>query len=264
MKAKGLISVLCIACFFCSILSAYAADPIKGNGKIVTKTITLSDYNEIRVQTGMEFNFEQSESTPSLEITIDENLYPYLKTGIKDRILTLEFKGAKVESYTQFVVKANSKWLKEARVTGNAAFNVNTPLTGDEISIRANSNCLVQLLHPVRAGNLELKINQSANIVAEKIEAEKITCDMDGSGSIRIKGGDATEGLYSITGSSDLHAFGFEVARLNCKMTGSGLAEINTTEDLKVSMVGKGTIRYKGIGPNKQVQIGKGTIEKAE
>lgn len=263
MKTKScsmwIISLCCLAS------TVWAADPLNGNGTLVTKTIAVTDYNEIRINGPMDFYFEQSESAPGLEITVDENLFPHIKAEVKNRILTIEFQKVKVDSVTEFKVKANTKWLKEARIAGNAGFSTQTPLEGDEVTIQAKANCLVQLLKPVRVGTLTLKTTQSANIVAEQIEVENIKCDMDGSGSIRLKDGMANKGTYSISGGNDLHAYDFEVTELTCKMTGSGLAEVHATKSLKISMLGSGTVKYKGDATiHSNMLLGKGTVEKAK
>lgn len=241
---------------------AKAADPVKGDGNLTTKKLSVSDFNEVRINGLMEFYYGQSDETPSVEITLDQNLFSHLRAEVKNRILTIDFKGVKVEGITKFRVNANSKWLKSARIEGNAAFNLSKPLTGDEVVIKATANSLVQLSEPVRVGKLELQIRQSGNIVATLIETEHIKCDMDGAGSITLKGGDAATGNYSITGSSDIHAYGFEVPVLTCKITGSGLAEIHATEQLKASIIGNGTIRYKGSPEVSSNILGKGTINK--
>lgn len=241
--------------------SAIAADPVKGNGKPVTKTVEVGDYNEIHINGPMEFNYEQTEvPSPTVEITLDENLFSYLQTEVKDRVLTIRFRDAKVEQVTRFTVKADSKWLKSVRVEGNANFISHTLLTGDELEVRANANSLVQLKEPVNTGTLRLKINGSANIVAEQVETGKFDCDLDGSGSITVRKGKAPNGLYSIVGGSDLHAFGMEMDELNCRMTGSGLAEVHAASKLKVSIMGKGEIRYKGTPAIQQSIIGKGKV----
>lgn len=262
MQTKAILLVICL-CWFS--LLANAADPIRGNGKLTTQSQTLSDFNEIRINGPMAFHYEQTErDSPSLEVTIDENLYPHLHIEVKNRILTIEFKKVKVEQVTQFTVKAHSPWLKEARLSGNAALNIVQELTGDEIVLRGTANCLINCTGPVKAGKLELLLRQSANMVMNDIEAEEFKCDMDGSGSITIKNGKAAIGKYSITGSSDLHGYGMEIADLTCKITGSGLAEIYATDKLKANVIGSGHIRYKGIDPDNTTIIGKGAITKKE
>lgn len=141
MKTKGL---LLVAFLLGMLFSAQAADHVKGNGQLTTKKITIGDYNAIKIDGVIDFSYEQSEAEPYLEVTVDENLHPYVNIDIKDRELTVNFKGAKVDHYTKFIVKTNSKWLKAVKAAGNANFMVNSTLTGDELKINA---CLNYLKH---------------------------------------------------------------------------------------------------------------------
>lgn len=140
----------------------------------------------------------------------------------------------------------------------------NSPLTGDETVIKANANSLVQLKETVTVGKLDLNVSGSANMVVNHLEADKIECDIDGSGSITIKKGNAKEGDYSIVSSGDIHAFGLAVPLLSCKVTGNGLAEVHATDNLKANVIGKGNIRYKGPTAVQQRIIGKGTVEEVK
>ncbi len=245
------------------LASGWAADHVKGDGKLTSKKITVADYNEIKVDGVIDFNYEQSDAPATVEVTVDQNLHPYVNIEVKDRVLSIGFKGAKVDHFTKFIVKTNSKWLAVAKLSGNANLMVNSPLSGDETAIKANANCLVQLKETVTVGKLDLNVAGSANMVINHLEADKIECDIDGDGSIRIKSGNAKEGAYNIVGNGDIHAFGLAVPQLSCKVTGSGQAEVNA-EKLKANIVGKGKIRYKGPATIEQRIIGKGTIEEAK
>lgn len=244
--------------------SGWAADRVKGDGKLTTKTITIDDYNEIRIDGVIDFSYEQSETTPHLEVTVDQNLHPYVNIEVKDRVLTVGFKGAKVDHFTKFIIKSNSKWLKEAKIAGNGNFTVNSAVTGDELKIKANANSLVQLTKLVKVGKLDLNVSGSANMVVADLQADKIECNIDGSGTVTLKQGKAKEGEYSIVSSGDIHAFGLDVPELSCKITGNGLAEVHSTNNLKASIVGKGNIRYKGPTAVQQKVIGKGTVEEVK
>lgn len=261
MKAKRLLSIIML---FGLIISAQAADHVKGNGKLTTKKISIDDYNAIKIDGVIDFNYEQSNDAPAIEVTVDENLHQYVSVEINDRVLTVRFKGAKVDHYSKFIVKTNSKWLKEVRASGNANFMVNSPLTGDETTIKANSNCLVQLKKPVKVGKLDLNVSGSANMVVDELQADKLECSINGSGTITLKKGKASIGEYSITSSGEIMAFGVEVPDLTCKMTGNGTMEVHSTDNLKANVVGKGNIRYKGPTAVQQKVLGKGSVEEVK
>ncbi|SEF87269.1 head GIN domain-containing protein [Parabacteroides chinchillae] len=262
MKAKTWLLTALVICF--STTSIMAADRVKGDGNLTTKKISIDDYNEIKIDGVIDFSYEQSETTPSMEVTIDKNLHQYVNIEVKDRVLSIGFKGAKVDHFTKFIVKSNSKWLKGAKVSGNGNFILNTPLTGDELEIKANANSLVQLKHLVTVSKLEMDVSGSANMVIDDLKVDIIECNVDGSGSITLKNGSAKEGKYSIVSSGDIHAFGVAVPDLTCKITGNGSAEVHPTDNLKATIIGKGNIRYKGPTAVQQKVIGKGTVEEVK
>lgn len=246
---------------FVGTSSLWAVDHVKGNGNLTSKKISIEDFNAIRFDGVIDFNYVQSEAPATIEVTVDQNLHDYVNIEIKDRVLQIGFKGAKVDHFTKFIVKTNSKWLNEVKVSGNGNFMLNSEYAGDEMTIKANANSLVQLKNKVTVGKLNLDVSGSANMVANNIEVDKLECDIDGSGSITLKKGTAKEGDFGIVSSGDLHALGIEIPRIECSVTGNGLAELRPTKNLKANIIGKGKIRYKGPTAVERRVIGKGTIE---
>ena len=258
MRTKTLLLVVML---FGWAAGGWAADRVKGDGKLTTKKIEIEDFNEIKVDGVIDFNYVQSNETPSIEVTVDGNLHPYVNIEVKDRTLSVGFKGAKVDHFTKFIVKTNSKWLASAKVTGNANLMINSALNGDETTIKANANSLVQFKQPVTVGKLALKVAGSANMVVNDVTADQVELDIDGDGSITVKKGTAKEGDFNIVTKGDIHAFGLSIPKINCKVTGNGLAEITPTQHLKAQIVGKGNIRYQGPVAVDQRVIGKGKVE---
>ena len=59
------------------------------------KKISVADYNEIKVDGVIDFNYEQSDDPSTVEVTVDQNLHSYVNIEVKDRVLTIAFKGAR-------------------------------------------------------------------------------------------------------------------------------------------------------------------------
>lgn len=261
MKTKGLLVVVFL---LGALFSTYAIDHVKGSGKLSTKKINIGDYNAIKIDGVIDFSYEQSEADPYLEVTVDENLHPYVNIDIKDRELTVGFKGAKVDHYTKFIIKTNSKWLKEVKAAGNANFMINSKLTGDELNVKANSNCLVQIKKKVEVGKLDLDVSGSANMVIEDLAADKLECTINGSGTINLKEGTAGEADYTINTDGEIMAFGVSAQQVNCNIKGKGSAQVHPVDNMKASVVGKGSIRYKGPTAVQQKILFGGTIEEVK
>lgn len=256
---------LLLAFLFCFLANSGAVNNVNGNGKVSTKKIQIEDFNEIRINSLMDFNYEQSDDQNTLEITLDENLHQYIDIDINNRVLTLGFvKKVSVGTMTKFLVRTNSKWLKKVKISSNANFMVNSRLTGDELEVKATDNSLVQFKKSIEVGSLNIDVAKSANVVMEAVKTDKLSCNMNGSGSIRIKDGSAKQGSFTTLSSGDIHAFGITVDDAKCKVAGSGLQEVNAAGNLNANLVGSGSIRYKGEAAVQQRILGKGTIEKAK
>ena len=86
MRTKGLLSIIMLLGL---LFTAQAADHVKGNGKLSSKKITIDDYNSIKIDGVIDFNYEQSDAAPYIEVTVDENLHEYVNINIKDRELSV-------------------------------------------------------------------------------------------------------------------------------------------------------------------------------
>lgn len=258
MKASFLMALLLVCC-----TALHAAEEVKGNGKIVTTKIEISDYDEIKLSGTADVQYTQMTGAPSLELTIDENLLPYLKIEVKNRQLTIGYKSGMNLYPTKNIVKTHSKWLKEVKVTGTGGFYAQNPIDGNELELKTSGSGLIEMKKAVKVSDLTLNASGSGNIVADNIQTGLLECKSGGSGNIRI-GGKATTGSFSITGSGDLDAFGCTINELNCKITGSGNANVHVTDNLKASVIGSGNIRYKGTPAVTQRTIGSGSIQPAK
>ncbi len=257
MKAKLFITTLLILL----IVPFVSADErVKGNGKLEKLVVEIDEFNAIRVDAIIDLVYEQSEGAPTLEVTLDENLHPFVKAEIKNRTLHLGFTGAKVDHFTKFVVKASSTWLSEVRLDENAGFHIEGPLKGDAFKIRAGASALVELKNPIEVGKLTIDASNSSNIIVENAQIDEIDASAGVKATIYLKGGQAKLGKYSSVSGGEIFGLGFDVPVLSCSITGNGTIEAFCSNALKARVVGKGTIRYKGAKTVDSSKIG-GTIE---
>ncbi len=93
-------------------------------------------------------------------------------------------------------------------------------------------------------GDIEIRISGSGDIDVE-LNADDIEARTSGSGTMRLFGV-ADELEYRVSGSGDLLAFDLEVRRADIQISGSGDAEVNVAEFLKVRISGSGDVIYLG------------------
>ena len=68
MKTKAFFFMVCI---WLLTTNGFAQNTIKGDGNIITKEISISDYDEISYVGKVNIKYEQSNASPFFKITID-------------------------------------------------------------------------------------------------------------------------------------------------------------------------------------------------
>ena len=142
MKTKAFFFMVCI---WLLTTNGFAQNTIKGDGNIITKEISISDYDEISYVGKVNIKYEQSNASPFFKITIDENILPHLDIKIKGKTLIIQPKNEKKyfngNSYglnlqpTVCEIKTSSRELKEISAVGGGEFIAKSPLKTDKLDI---------------------------------------------------------------------------------------------------------------------------------
>lgn len=213
----------------------------RGNRKIKSKEISISDYSILEATGSADIYYEQKPNKkPYLRIEIDENLMQYVKAYVSNKTLYVGKTGRNINP-TRFRIFTNSKSLVKAGLSGS----------GDLI-----------LKGRVQADRFELYLQGSGDVVAESLSSKHVTAKLQGSGDLVLKG--QTNYLSAmVMGSGDLDARKLAGANADCKMQGSGDLYVNVKGTLNAAVRGSGDIIYSGSPRqvNKTVR-GSGTVSK--
>lgn len=268
MKTKTLL--------FLTILSLLAAcgstsnKTVKGNKKVITKNISISNYDEIAVVGNVDFEYTQSDKKTSLEVTIDENMLDYIKIEVKNGKLVVEPKRIKKNngSYnlnpTICKIRTNSRNLKSVSSVGSGHFKVASKLDFKKLHVDMAGSGRVVFEKPIKGDDMKVNMAGSGRVIMDNISAKSLVCsiagsgkihangdiqkgayDIAGSGSIRV-GGSARETSYSIAGSGKIKAFDSKSKQVKASIVGSGSIETYVTDKLEASTNGSGKVSYKG------------------
>lgn len=266
MNTKTLFFIFCL--LMISLDSFADNRNVKGNGTLITQEIAISDYEEISVVGNVDFRYEQSDATPFLEITIDENLLPLIQAKVEGKSLIVGPKdrnGNGNSSYslnpTSFLVKTNSRNMKEMNVVTSGSVAVTSPLKISRLEINMAGSGTVRFNKIVEGNKLECNLAGSGEIVAKSLKVESVGCSVAGSGSVEI-GGNAERASYSVASSGSIQAFHCKVRKADCSVAGSGTIEANTSDYMDGSVVGSGNIHYEGNPEVSQSVMGSGSVEK--
>lgn len=96
MKTKA---ILLMVFFLGWVTTGWAADHVKGDGKLTSKKISVADYNEIKVDGVIEINYEQSDDPSTVEVTVDQNLHPYVNIEGEGSCLNHRFQRSEGRSF---------------------------------------------------------------------------------------------------------------------------------------------------------------------
>lgn len=239
---------------------------IRGDGKLVTDNIRISDYSQIEVNGGnLEFTYQQTDSLPGLEITVDENIREMLEIKVADNKLIIRpiRRGMNLHPST-FIIKSNSRGLTRLDFAGSGKFEVSGPLKTTLLDLDIAGSGNINLPDTIRAEKVKLDLAGSGKFTSTYLESNEFNGDIAGSGAITL-GGKVHSLFLDIAGSGDVSAFDCEIYDLTSSIAGSGKIDVTVINSIKSSVAGSGKIRYKG--PVTQIEssnMGSGSVTKVD
>jgi hypothetical protein len=245
---------------------------IKGNKNVTTRTISITDYDEISIAGNMTFEYEQSDAAPFLSIMMDENLFEHLKVEVKDRKLSIgpKAKNPFSNSYnlkpTVFKIKSNSKDLKKLNTAGSGKFTILSPLHTGKLDVSLAGSGAVELKKEVTGDEIKINTAGSGRIeTAGAITVKEANINVAGSGDVRLHQSVSGNKLkLSLAGSGKLTADNINAESLQCSVAGSGSVRIEgKVKEANYSVAGSGKIQAFGCKADrvKASRTGSGDIE---
>lgn len=219
---------LFILCTFLSVSSAFAQwgqEKIKGNGNIISKNITTSDYDEIGVAGAFHVTLIEG-SEGKITLKGEENLLEYV-------IIETNGDELKIKTEKGFNLQPSRGNKIEIKIPVKAISTVSLAGSGDIISS-----------FTLKSDQFKMSLAGSGDIKLH-LEAKKIEAKLAGSGDIVLKG--ITENLEaSVAGSGDINAFDLVAQNSKVNVSGSGNISTNCSEFIEARVAGSGDIEYKG------------------
>ena len=225
---KKIIIAISVSLFFTSCIMS--KETIKGNGELTTKSIDISEFSEIEIETFVELHYSQTPNTGNIEFTVDDNLWEYYNIYTKDNVLHIKLKDEYEKQFrlspTKSLLTVSSEQLESVAIAGSSVLNFCTDFTSQKLGIAiAGSGKIIANQYPVKIEDFELGIA--------------------GSGNVQLKG-NIQKAEITIAGSGNVKAFDCETAELRIGIAGSGNVEATVTDKLSVEIAGSGSVKYKG------------------
>lgn len=200
-------------------------ETIEGNGKSVTREVTVSSFDALQASGIYELRLSQGEKE-SVKIEADENLQQYFTVrneGSKLMIDMDKLHNKNLRKTNKMKVYVTFKNLKQLEL--NTVGNVSS----DE---------------PLSFGDLELDTKNVGNVDL-RLTAQKLDLENHGVGNVKLSG-KASDAVVKHSGVGALQASDFVVQTMNIENTGVGGAEVNAEKSLKVKDSFLGKVKNKG------------------
>lgn len=219
--------ILLSSCSFSSMVASSARDGnvkgIKGDGKIVSRELSLDDYTSISATGIGDIVYEQNpDAAPYLRYEIDENLVEYLDYKVEKGVLKL--RNEKSISTKLHKIYTNSRSLASIDLTGVSNITLKGNVSGDKLT---------------------LDVSGVGSVTSDNLLFNSIKVDDSGVGGAVLKG--TVDKLnVSLSGVGNVNTYDLIAKDVKCDVSGVGSASVYASESLSASLGGVGNINYKG------------------
>jgi hypothetical protein len=204
------------------LFTACDPDAIRGNGDLVTETRDEKDFVGLDISVPGKVVVQQGAAF-EVEVQVEENLLPYLKTEVKSGDLHVYF-SRDVRDVDDLLVTVTMPELSSVRLSGSVIFESSGSFAGDVLDLNLSGSCIAEM------GNASYS---------------KISLELSGSGHIELRG-EATVLDASLSGSGHLDALSCPVETADIRLSGSGSAKVDVSDTLFAKISGSGEILYAG------------------
>ncbi len=261
------------------ILCAFSAEAVKvkGNGNVITKEIPVSEYDKLDLggdvsvskngpwggknADGPIFKYTHGKAA-TLTITMDENLFEYLKVKSDGGELSIRTRNNTRIRPTRCVIESGSENLESLRVSGSMDFESQNAIEEESLDIKVSGGGDISFPEKVTTRSCRFTISGGGDLDCGQLDCGELACKVSGGGDARLRG-KADKADYTISGGGDLNAYGIDVRVLECSVSGGGDARVRASETMKLSASGGGDLYYKGPAKVSKSKSGAGDIHDA-
>ncbi|MCD2423596.1 DUF2807 domain-containing protein [Niabella pedocola] len=215
---------------------------IKGNGKIVSKTYELKDFNSIDIGNAS-LVFLKQDSVFSVKIETDENLFQYITAGVQEGELDIDEKDdVNLKPSNDIKIYISMPVVKKAALSGAST------LKGDNKIIQNDP--------------FALDISGASNATLQ-VKAPTVQVDVSGASTLTITG-ETRDIKGESSGASTIHAFDLKAETTNIEASGASTANVFASVQLTADASGASSIKYKGNPKVSSSANGAGSVNKAD
>ncbi len=200
MKKRLILFVTIIVCSF-SLTSCFFLGPsIKGNGNVTTEYRDVSDFDKIKVSTGLKVVLIQSDKN-LLTVEADENLHEVIRTEVRRGELNI-FTEGRIKRFRKLLITVELIDLEELQSSSGSQISSSGMLRLKNFSTKASSGSQQNL--SMNTSKLEAKASSGAHI---KLDGKTGDADFTASSGSHLKAGDldAKDGKADVSSGAHIY-----------------------------------------------------------
>ncbi len=240
-----------------------------GNGNVITRNISVSEFTEIRMTGFVNVQYMQSDDSNSIaQLMIDENLFNYVNIYVKDQILYVglssDSSNISVQNMTTCLLVCSSKKLEKVENIGTGDLYFETPFVGNVLDIRYFGQGDWICKNSIQVAKLDVLFQGTGDFICQDpLQVIDFDLIMEGVGNAKLNG-NIQKATIKISGTGDIEAGNLIVDELKLSQRGMGNVVMgNIQNTLSMQIIGTGDFTYSGNPKIIEQQVsGLGTIRK--
>lgn len=236
-----LIAAVFVACDFSDLQAmAKKVRAVPESGKVITKTFSLSDFDELEVLGSFKVKLVQRQGKAEAVVEGSDNVIEGLNLNPKNHKLKIRFKQNLRFKYKKLNITVYTPSISKVAVSGSGNIEFADGLKTDDLKCEIAGSGVIKGMDVV-SNNIKCEIAGSGTIKLAKIDCRKFELNIAGSGLTEVTG-KADEVEFDIAGSGDIRAIALEAQKGKIEIAGSGNIQCNVV-DLERKVIGGGKIR---------------------
>lgn len=260
MKTKAFVLCLILALLPFTIM----AEVIEGNGKLVTKELSIHPFDAIRIDMSVTNNngnwkklFKQVSQTAkvnfsyqatgetNLIITIDENIYPSLTVKVDDGQLLIKTKEGTQIRPTRFDIVGTSERLKKADLSGNTTLSINSDLRGEQFTANVSTGASLKSENALTFVDCDIEASTGCKVELKQLNCNNLSASASTGCDVKLGGKADIAHLAASTGSG-IKASNLTVTKAQCDSSTGSSISIHVVKALNASASLGSDITYSG------------------
>ena len=231
---------------FTSCVPGLLPNFLMGSGQVISETRAVSNFHTVTLAGLGDLTIMQG-TTEALMITAEDNIMPYIRSGVRDGDLSLGFDPEnwrtvpRTTKPIKFVLTL--KKLDALTLAGQGNIDVaNLKTVALKLFLTGQGDIrLVQL----EAVDLACTLTGKGNMTVADAKVKQSSCTITGQGNIDLAG-QLTGQAITITGQGDYQAGNLDSQAAQVTINGMGNVTVWVREQLDIEVFGKGTVAYYG------------------